>query len=64
MSVVNREVEIALPGALLSRLADARRMSDALFDIVRPDSLYERPSRSDTGSSSISDTWKRLIGIC
>ncbi|HLQ78877.1 MAG TPA: SUMF1/EgtB/PvdO family nonheme iron enzyme [Terriglobia bacterium] len=43
MSVVNREVEIALPGALLSRLADARRMSDALFDIVRPDSLYERP---------------------
>jgi len=43
MSVANREVEIALPGALLSRLADARRTSDALFDIVRPDSLYERP---------------------
>jgi iron(II)-dependent oxidoreductase len=28
---------------LLERVSDARRRSDALFDIVRPDSLYERP---------------------
>ncbi len=28
---------------LLARLVDARRRSDALFDLVRPDSLYERP---------------------
>jgi gamma-glutamyl hercynylcysteine S-oxide synthase len=27
----------------LNRIADARRRSDALFDIVRPDSLYDRP---------------------
>ena len=28
---------------LLARLADARTQTDALFDVVRPDSLYERP---------------------
>jgi len=28
---------------LLERVSDARRRSDALFDIVRPDSVYERP---------------------
>ena len=28
---------------LLERLADARRQTDALFSIVRTDSLYERP---------------------
>ena len=28
---------------LLQRLSDARRRSDALFKIVRPDSMYERP---------------------
>ncbi len=28
---------------LLARLADARSQTDALFDVVRPDSLYERP---------------------
>ena len=43
MSVTNREVEMDSPSALLSSLADARRTTDALFDIVRPDSLYERP---------------------
>src|SRR6266849_494270 len=29
--------------ALLVRLAEARAQTDLLFDIVRPDSLYERP---------------------
>ncbi len=29
--------------ALLGRLAEARRQTDKLFDLVRPDSLYERP---------------------
>src|SRR2546429_3188054 len=28
---------------LMERLADARRQTDTLFDLVRPDSLYERP---------------------
>jgi gamma-glutamyl hercynylcysteine S-oxide synthase len=28
---------------LLDRIADARRRSDGLFDIVRPDAIYERP---------------------
>jgi len=28
---------------LLERVADARRQSDALFDVVRPESMYERP---------------------
>ena len=28
---------------LLERVSDARRRSDALFNIVRPDSMYERP---------------------
>lgn len=41
MLATNHEIDI--PGALLSSLADARRATDALFDIVRPDSLYERP---------------------
>jgi ergothioneine biosynthesis protein EgtB len=33
----------AVRSELLERVSDARRRSDALFDIVRPDSLYERP---------------------
>lgn len=28
---------------LLERLSDARRQSDALFEIVRPDAIYDRP---------------------
>ncbi|PLZ04433.1 ergothioneine biosynthesis protein EgtB [Burkholderia sp. WAC0059] len=31
--------------ALVGRLHDARAVSDALFDLVRPDFLYERPIR-------------------
>jgi gamma-glutamyl hercynylcysteine S-oxide synthase len=30
---------------LSERIMDARRMSDSLFELVRPDSLYERPIR-------------------
>jgi hypothetical protein len=30
-------------GALLARLGRARAQTDALFEIVRPDSLYDRP---------------------
>ncbi len=36
-------LEVHAPSELLSRLAEARRRTDALFEIVRPDSLYERP---------------------
>jgi iron(II)-dependent oxidoreductase len=30
-------------GALLARLADARARTDALFDLVRPEALFDRP---------------------
>jgi len=35
--------EVGVRHQLLERVADARRRSDELFNIVRPDSLYERP---------------------
>src|SRR5580765_2619160 len=41
MPATNREVEA--PGLLLTRLADARRITDSLFGIIRDDSFYERP---------------------
>lgn len=34
---------VAVPQGPLERVFDARRRSDALFDLVRADSLYERP---------------------
>ena len=37
------KVDLQVPSELLSRLREARRHTDALFEIVRPDSLYERP---------------------
>lgn len=33
----------AVPRELIERVSDARRRSDALFDIVRSESLYDRP---------------------
>ena len=33
----------SVAGTLLERLSDARRRSDALFEIVRPDAIYDRP---------------------
>src|SRR4029077_8007044 len=41
MFAVRTDVEVR--ESLLARLADARAQTDALFDVVRPDSLYERP---------------------
>lgn len=41
MSVAHRDAEIDV--GLLAGLSDARRTTDALFEIVRQDSLYERP---------------------
>ena len=38
---MNRDPALRHP--LLARLADARRTTDALFDIVKPEFLYERP---------------------
>jgi ergothioneine biosynthesis protein EgtB len=35
--------ETAVRHRLLERILDARRRSDALFKVVRPDSMYERP---------------------
>ena len=37
------QAEVAVRGDLIERIDDARRQSDALFDIVKPCSLYERP---------------------
>src|SRR5204863_7477553 len=34
---------IEAPTAKLSSLSDARRITDALFNIIRSDALYERP---------------------
>jgi len=41
MLTVHPETGLRLP--LQERIADARRRSDQLFEIVRPDSMYERP---------------------
>src|SRR6266536_5452562 len=35
--------DIAVRNKLLERVSEARRRSDALFNIVRSDSMYERP---------------------
>ncbi len=37
------EKSLAIPREMIERIVDARRRSDALFDIVRSDSLYDRP---------------------
>jgi gamma-glutamyl hercynylcysteine S-oxide synthase len=37
------QADVALRYQLLERVSEARRRSDALFGIVRPDSLYARP---------------------
>src|SRR5579862_5270248 len=41
MATVPREA--ALDQALLHRLIDARRRSDALFEIVKPAAMFDRP---------------------
>src|SRR6266481_6413715 len=35
--------ESVVEAALFERISDARRRSDALFEIVRPDAMYDRP---------------------
>src|SRR6266581_4915023 len=35
--------DVAIRYQLLERMSAARRRSDALFSVVRPDSMYERP---------------------
>ena len=37
------KAELHVPSELLPRLFEARRQTDALFELVRADSLYERP---------------------
>jgi len=41
--MLTAQTEVATLQPLLDRIHDARRRSDDLFRIVRPDSLYERP---------------------
>ena len=38
---MNREPSLRHP--LLERLAEARRVTDELFDVVKPEHLYDRP---------------------
>src|SRR5947207_5812266 len=37
------KADVNISGGLVSRLREARRHTDSLFEIVRTDSLYERP---------------------
>jgi iron(II)-dependent oxidoreductase len=41
--VVSQEVSREVSYELIERIANARRQSDAIFNLVRPGSLYERP---------------------
>src|SRR5579862_5193972 len=43
MLAAQPQPEIAVRRQLLERIADARRRSDELFQIVQPGSIYERP---------------------
>src|ERR1700689_2594918 len=43
MLAAQSQPEIAVRRQLLERISAARRQSDNLFDIIRPDSFYERP---------------------
>ena len=35
--------QVEVQQSLLTRLAEARRQTDRLFDIIRPDAIYQRP---------------------
>src|SRR5580698_8015009 len=35
--------DVAIEHSLLERVSDARRRSDALFDVIRTDAMYDRP---------------------
>jgi gamma-glutamyl hercynylcysteine S-oxide synthase len=41
--MLSTKVDLRVPSELLSRLNEARRNTDALFELVQRDSLYERP---------------------
>ena len=41
--MLTAQKDVAVANSLLKRLADARRKSDALFQIVRSEAMYERP---------------------
>ncbi|HXJ88492.1 MAG TPA: SUMF1/EgtB/PvdO family nonheme iron enzyme [Candidatus Binatia bacterium] len=41
--MVSVQKESAVVDSLLHRISDARRYSDSLFEIVRPEALYDRP---------------------
>src|SRR4029077_19181896 len=43
MMMVDTQNAAGIPQRLICRLAQARAQTDRLFDVVRPDSLYERP---------------------
>jgi gamma-glutamyl hercynylcysteine S-oxide synthase len=43
MPIAHKENEAEVRHQLIERLSEARERSDELFNVVRPDSLYERP---------------------
>ena len=43
MGTLQSDFEVSARPALLGRLVDARRRSDEIFEVVKADSLYERP---------------------
>jgi ergothioneine biosynthesis protein EgtB len=45
MGTLQSDFDISARPALVRRLADARRRSDEIFEVVKADSLYERPIR-------------------
>jgi len=62
MFAVRTDVEVR--ASLLARLEAARSQTDALFDIVRPDSLYERPIAERHRIVFYLAIWRRSIGTC
>ncbi len=53
----------AVQHSLLERIADARKQSDALFDIVRPEAIYDRPIPERHRIIFYVGIWKPSTGI-
>ena len=54
---------VAVAQDLIERVFDARRRSDALFNLVRGNALYERPIPERHALSFIWDISRHSIGI-
>ena len=61
--MLTAQPDLAVRQQLLERIRDARWRSDALFDIVRPESIYDRPIPERHRIIFYVDIWRRLTGI-